>query len=83
MSDYSVDDVDNPEQEITEPTRRLIADELDLQQMAPNGARHNEVEFFSRLFNLKELPTRDHRRNQFPDMAADPMAASGQQRRLV
>ena len=71
MSDYSVDDVDNPEQEITEPTRRLIADELDLQQMAPNGARHNEVEFFSRLFNLKELPTRDHRRNQFPDMAAD------------
>jgi len=62
--------VDQPEHEITETTRRKIADELSLQDMAPNG-RLNEVNFFARLFDLKELPTRDHRTHQFPNMAAD------------
>ena len=61
---------DRPERELTEATRRNIADELKLQKMAPNG-RLNEVEFFGRLFNLTELPTRDHRTHQFPNMAAD------------
>ena len=56
--------------EITEPTRRNLADELTLKGMTPNG-RLDEVQFFSRLFNLRELPTHDHRTNQFPDMAAD------------
>ena len=49
--------MDHLEREITEPTRRNIADELSLRDMTPNG-RLNEVEFFSRLFNLNELPTR-------------------------
>ena len=62
--------MDHLEREITEPTRRKIADELSLQGMSPNG-QVNEVEFFSRLFNLNELPTRDHRTHQFPNMAAD------------
>ena len=62
--------IDNLEREITEPTRRNIADELSLQDMPPNG-RLNEVEFFARLFNLNELPTRDYRTHQFPNMAAD------------
>lgn len=55
--------------QITQPTRRNVADELRLRNMQPNG-RLNEVEFFSRLFDLKTLPTRDHRISQFPDMAA-------------
>ena len=62
--------MDHLEREITEPTRRKIADELSLQGMSPNG-QVNEVEFFSRLFNLNELPTRDHRTHQFPNMVAD------------
>ena len=61
---------DDPDREITEPTRRSIADELSLRNMQPNG-RLNEVDFFARLFNLNELPTRDHRTHQFPNMAAD------------
>ncbi len=59
-----------PPNQITEPTRRNIADELLLRGMPPNG-RLNEVEFFSRLFDLKALPTRDYRTHEFPDMAAD------------
>ena len=62
--------MDHLEREITEPTRRNIADELSLRDMAPNG-RVDEVQFFSRLFNLNELPTHDHRAHQFPNMAAD------------
>lgn len=62
--------MDRSEHELTEATRRNIADELALLNMTPNG-RLNEVEFFGRLFNLKELPTRDHRTHQFPTMAAD------------
>ena len=62
--------MDTLEREISEPTRRNVADELSLREMPPNG-RLNEVEFFSRLFNLNELPTRDHRTRQFPNMAAD------------
>ena len=65
-----MDEANDLKQEITEPTRRNIADELDLHNMAPNG-RLDEVEFFSRLFNLRELPTRDYRASQFPNMAAD------------
>ena len=71
MSYYFAADVDDPEREITKPTRRRIADELALLEMAPNGPRHNEAEFFSRVFNLKELPTHDYRKRQFPDMEAD------------
>ena len=55
---------------ITEPTRRNLADELVLRNMTPNG-RLDEVAFFSRIFNLNDLPTTDYRENQFPDMAAD------------
>ncbi len=62
--------MDRSERELTEATRRKIADELNLRNMTPNG-RLNEVEFFGRLFNLMELPTRDHRTHQFPTMAAD------------
>ena len=62
--------MNQPARQITEPTRRNIADELSLQKMAPNG-RLNEVDFFSRLFNLDKLPTRDQRTHQFPNMAAD------------
>ena len=62
--------MDHLERGITEATRRNIGDELSLRDMAPNG-RADEVEFFSRLFNLNELPTRDHRTHQFPNMAAD------------
>jgi len=62
--------MDHPEREITEPTRRNIADELVLRNMTPNG-RLDEVAFFSRVFNLNDLPTTDYRANQFPDMAAD------------
>ena len=61
---------DRPEQEITEPTRRAIFDELTLHQMAPNG-RLDEEAFFQRVFNLTELPTHDYRTEQFPNMAAD------------
>ena len=50
--------MDGSERELTETTRRNIADELALLNMMPNG-RLNEVEFFGRLFNLQELPTRD------------------------
>ena len=62
--------MDRPEREITEPTRRNIADELILRNMIPNG-RLDELAFFSRLFNLNDLPTYDSRTNQFPDMTAD------------
>ena len=62
--------MNRPNREITEPARRKIADELELLEMLPNG-RLDEVQFFSRIFNLEELPTRDYRRNQFPNMAAD------------
>ena len=62
--------MNHPKGEITEPTRRNIADELELQGMLPNG-RLDEVQFFSRIFNLEDLPTRDHRTHQFPNMAAD------------
>ena len=73
MNDYFVDDgpsMDHPEREITEPTRRNIAEELVLQNMTPNG-RLDEVAFFSRIFNLNDLPTTDSRANQFPDMETD------------
>ena len=60
----------HPKREITEPSRRNIADELDLHGVLPYG-RLDEVQFFSRIFNLEELPTRDSRRRQFPNMAAD------------
>ena len=56
--------------QISEPTRRNIADELLMRGMAPEG-RLDEVAFFSRLFDLSALPTRDSRRQQFPNMAAD------------
>ena len=62
--------LDHPEREITEPTRRKITDELVLRNMTPNG-RLDEVAFFSRIFNLNDLPITDYRANQFPDMAAD------------
>ena len=70
MNDYFVGDVDDPKQEITETTRRNIADELDLRNMTPNG-RLDEVAFFSRIFNLADLPTTDSRTNLFPDLEAD------------
>lgn len=56
--------------QITEPTRRNIADELMLRGMSAEG-RLDEVAFFSRLFDLKSLPTRDYRTRQFPTMAED------------
>ena len=62
--------MDHARHEITGPVRRDIADELSLRGMTPNGPL-DEVTFFSRLFNLRELPTRDHRTAQFPHMAAD------------
>ena len=62
--------LDQPERDVTEPTRRTIADELVLRNMTPNG-RLDEVAFFSRIFNLNDLPTTDYRANEFPDMAAD------------
>lgn len=55
---------------VTEATRRNIADELVLRGMSPNG-RLDEVTFFSRLFDLKLLPTTDYRPHQFPTMAED------------
>jgi hypothetical protein len=39
--------MDRSERELTEATRRNIADELDLMNMTPNG-RLNEVEFFAK-----------------------------------
>ena len=62
--------MNHPEREITEPTRRNIADGLDLLGVLPYG-RLDEVEFFSRIFNLEKLPTSDSRTHQFPTMADD------------
>lgn len=62
--------MNQPARQITEPTRRSIADELMLRGMRPEG-RLDEVAFFSRLFDLKSLPTRDYRTHQFPTMAED------------
>ena len=55
---------------ISEPTRLNIADELALRRVDPAG-RLDEVAFLSRMFDLKTLPTTDHRTREFPDMAAD------------
>ena len=62
--------VNHPEHAITEPTRRKIADELTLNEIEPNGEL-DEVAFFSRIFDLQKLPTRDTRVGQFPNMTAD------------
>ena len=56
--------------QITEPTRRNIADELRLRNLDASG-RLDEVAFLSRMFDLKSLPTTDHRKDECPDMAAD------------
>jgi hypothetical protein len=60
----------NQSNDISEPTRRNIADELALRGMDPAG-RLDEVAFLSRMFDLKALPTTDYRTRDFPDMAAD------------
>lgn len=60
----------HPANQISEPTRRNIADELTLGRLDPSG-RLDEVTFLSRMFDLKALPTTDYRTSQFPDMAAD------------
>lgn len=57
-------------EQISEPTRKNIADELTLREMDPSG-RLDEVAFLSRMFDLKALPTRDYRTREYPDMAAD------------
>ena len=62
--------MDGESRTVSEVTRRNIADELLLREMSPSG-RLDEVAFFSRLFDLNALPTRDHRSGQFPNMAAD------------
>lgn len=60
----------NRPNQIAEPTRRNIADELRLRNFDPSG-RLDEVSFLSRMFDLKSLPTTDYRTREFPDMAAD------------
>src|SRR5262249_50042307 len=62
--------INRPQNQITEPTRRNIADELRLRNFDPSG-RLDEVAFLSRMFDLKALPTTDYRTREFPDMAAD------------
>jgi hypothetical protein len=62
--------MNSPTNEITEPTRRSIADELTVRGITPNGGI-DELAFFSRIFDLKALPTRDSRRSEYPDMGAD------------
>jgi hypothetical protein len=62
--------INHPQNQITEPTRRNIADELRLRNLDPSG-RLDEVAFLSRMFDLKSLPTTDYRKHEFPDMAAD------------
>ena len=61
-----------PQNLISEPPRQDIADELALRDMQPNG-RLDEAAFFSRLFDLKALPTHDYRKNEF---ACSPRATS-------
>ena len=54
---------------IFEPTRMSIADELTLRRMDPAG-RLDEVTFLARMFDLKTLPTADHRTRELPTASA-------------